>query len=217
MLLTLNDKDYLIPQKWTEVSLGSYQKFTEATTDETDEHTANLNAISALIGVPMGVLEKCKKNDIDQVIEVLGKLTEVVPNTTLNLIVEIDGKRYGFHPNLKDITFGEFVDLDNYLENPLKNLHKVMGVLYREITFEKKGKYTIEEYDSLKALKNAELFKDNLSIGTVNGAAAFFLNIGKEYQAIMLSSFKANSKKMLSKQQNKRSVESGVGMELSTD
>ncbi len=216
MLLTLNDKDYLIPQKWTEVSLGSYQKFTEATTDETDEHTANLNAISALIGVPMEVLEKCKKNDIDQVIEVLGKLTEVVPNTTLNLIVEIDGKRYGFHPNLKDITFGEFVDLDNYLENPLKNLHKVMGVLYREITFEKKGKYTIEEYDSLKALKNAELFKDKLSIGTVNGAAAFFLNIGKEYQAIMLSSFKANSKKMLSKQQNKRSVESGVGTELST-
>lgn len=216
MLLTLNDKDYLIPQKWTEVSLGSYQKFSEANTDETDEHTANLNAISALIGVPMEVLEKCKKNDIDQVIQVLGKLTEVVPNTTLNLIVEIDGKRYGFHPNLKDITFGEFVDLDNYLENPLKNLHKVMGVLYREITFEKKGKYTIEEYDSLKALKNAELFKDKLSIGTVNGAAAFFLNIGKEYQAIMLSSFKANSKKMLSKQQNKRSVESGGGMELST-
>ena len=143
MLLTLNDKDYLIPQKWTEVSLGSYQKFSEANTDETDEHTANLNAISALIGVPMEVLEKCKKNDIDQVIQVLGKLTEVVPNTTLNLIVEIDGKRYGFHPNLKDITFGEFVDLDNYLENPLKNLHKVMGVLYREITFEKKGKYTI--------------------------------------------------------------------------
>ena len=217
MLLTINDKDYLIPQKWTEVSLGSYQKFSEATTDETDEHTANLNAISALIGVPMEVLEKCKKNDIDEVIQVLGKLTEVVPNTTLNLIVEIDGKRYGFHPNLKDITFGEFVDLDNYLENPLENLHKVMGVLYREITFEKKGKYTIEEYDSLKALKNAELFKDKLSIGTVNGAAAFFLNIGKEYQAIMLSSFKANSKKMLSKQQNKRSVESGVGMELSTD
>ena len=216
MLLTLNDKDYLIPQKWTEVSLGSYQKFTEATTDETDEHTANLNALCALIGVPMEVLEKCKKNDIDQVIEVLGKLTEVVPNTTLNLIVEIDGKRYGFHPNLKDITFGEFVDLDNYLENPLKNLHKVMGVLYREITFEKKGKYTIEEYDSLKALKNAELFKDKLSIGTVNGAAAFFLNIGKEYQAIMLSSFKANSKKMKSKLQNKRSVESGDGMELST-
>ena len=216
MLLTLNEKDYYIPQKWTEVSLGSYQKFTEATTDETDEHTANLNALCALIGVPMEVLEKCKKNDIDQVIEVLGKLTEVVPNTTLNLIVEIDGKRYGFHPNLKDITFGEFVDLDNYLENPLKNLHKVMGVLYREITFEKKGKYTIEEYDSLKALKNAELFKDKLSIGTVNGAAAFFLNIGKEYQAIMLSSFKANSKKMLSKQQNKRSVESGDGMELST-
>jgi len=215
MLLTLDDKDYLIPQKWTEVSLGSYQKFTEAATDETDEHTTNLNAISALIGVPMQVLEKCKNSDIDELRKVLGKLTEVVPNTTLNLIIEIDGKRYGFHPNLKDITFGEFVDLDNYLENPLKNLHKVMGVLYREITFEKKGKYAIEEYDSLKSLKNADLFKDKLSIGTVNGAAAFFLNIGKQYQAIMLSSLKAKNKKMMSKQQTKHLTESGDGTELS--
>lgn len=215
MLLTLNDKEYLIPQKWTEVSLGSYQKFLELTNDETDEHTANLNAITALIGVPMQVLEKCKKNDIDEVIKVLGNLTKVVPNTTLNLVIEIGEKKYGFHPNLKDITFGEFVDLDNYLENPLENLHKVMGVLYREITFEKKGKYSIEEYDSSKALKNADLFKDKLSIGTVNGAAAFFLSIGKEYQMIMLSSFKAKSKKMLSKQQSKPLVKSGDGTELS--
>ena len=215
MLLTLDDKDYLIPQKWTEVSLGSYQKFTEAATDETDEHTTNLNAISALIGVPMQVLEKCKNSDIDELRKVLGKLTEVVPNTTLNLIIEIDGKRYGFHPNLKDITFGEFVDLDNYLENPLKNLHKVMGVLYREITFEKKGKYAVEEYDSLKSLKNADLFKDKLSIGTVNGAAAFFLNIGKQYQAIMLSSLKAKNKKMILKQPTRHLTESGDGTELS--
>lgn len=212
MLLTLNDKEYLIPQKWTQVSLGSYQAFMDITSDDLDEHTNNMNAISSLVGVPMQTLEKCKKNDIDSVVNVLGELLNVKVNTTLNLIIEVDGKKYGFHPNLKDITFGEFVDLDNYLEKPLENLHKIMAVLYREITHEKKDKYDIVEYDGTRCSQNAKLFKDKLSIATVNGAVSFFLNIGKEYLVIMQSSLKAQMKsKQITEIQMNNLVKSGVG------
>ena len=38
MLLTLNNKEYYIPQKWTEVSLSCYQKFMQIEKD-TDKHT----------------------------------------------------------------------------------------------------------------------------------------------------------------------------------
>ena len=213
MLLTLNEKDYYIPQKWTEVSLGSYQKFMETTDDDLDEHTLNMNAINSLLGVPMQTLEKCKKTDIDKISECIVKLSSVKVNTTLNLIIEVDGKKYGFHPNLKDITFGEFVDLDNYLEKPLENLHYIMAILYREITFEKKNKYSIEEYDSSKCVKVADIFKEKLSIATVNGALGFFLNIGKEYLATMQYSFNKKNKMKGTKQQNSNLVESGVGME----
>ena len=75
-----------------------------------------------------------------------------------------------------------------------------MSILYRPITKRKGDKYRIEEYDFKTAKHRAKLFKQELSVDTVNGAAAFFLSIGKEYQMIMLSSFKAKSKKMLSKQ-----------------
>ena len=61
MLLTLNEKDYYIPQKWTEVTLGSYQKFMDVTSDDLDEHTNNMNGISALLGVPLEILENAKK------------------------------------------------------------------------------------------------------------------------------------------------------------
>lgn len=212
MLLTLNDKDYLIPQKWTEVSLGSYQKFIEATSEDLDTHTNNLCAISALVGVPMQEIEKCAKKDVDAVLEVLSKLISVKVNETLNLIITIDGVDYGFHPNLKDITFAEFVDLDNYLENPIENLHKVMGVLYREVTHEKKGKYDIVEYDSSKCIENANKFKDAMSIGTVNGAAAFFLNIGKEYQIIMQSYLKSKNKKRITEIHKHSLEKNGVGI-----
>ena len=211
MLLTLNEKDYYIPQKWTEVTLGSYQKFMDVTSDDLDEHTNNMNGISALLGVPLEILEKCKKTDIDQISQAVTKLSSIKVNTTLNLIIEVNGKKFGFHPKLKDITFGEFVDLDNYLTKPLENLHYIMAVLYREVTFEKKGKYSIVDYDSAKCVANADMFKDNLSIATVNGALGFFLNIGKEYLMITQSYLKKQNKMKNTKQQSSSLVENGVG------
>ena len=88
-----------------------------------------------------------------------------------------------------------------------------MAILYREITFEKKNKYSIEEYDSSKCVKVADIFKEKLSIATVNGALGFFLNIGKEYLATMQYSFNKKNKMKGTKQQNSNLVESGVGME----
>ena len=39
MLLTLNEKDYIIPEKWTQVSLESYQTLMDLIDDKADEHT----------------------------------------------------------------------------------------------------------------------------------------------------------------------------------
>tara|TARA_R110002167_G_scaffold109315_2_gene278679 strand:- start:4565 stop:5239 length:675 start_codon:yes stop_codon:yes gene_type:complete len=218
MLLTLAEKDYYIPQKWSEVTLGSYQRFMELAKDETDEHTQALNTISALTGAPQGLLEKCKKEDIDEVLKcVAGLLTHKV-NTTLNTHITIDGVEYGFHPKLKDLTMAEFVDLDNNLKEPWENMHRVMAILYRPITNKKKNKYDIEEYDSTKCMQNAEKFKDALSIATVNGASGFFLIIAEEYQVVLQSYLNKQQKKMkkTTKMQKNSLTTNGVGTELSS-
>ena len=95
MLLTLNDKDYYIPQKWTEVSIASYQRFMELASDETDEHTQALNTISALTGAPQELLEKCKKEDVDNVLKCVAQLLSRKVNTTLNTNITVDGVEYG--------------------------------------------------------------------------------------------------------------------------
>lgn len=195
MLLTIKNKDYNIPSKWSQVSVSSYQKFMLNYDDEQDEYTKTLNTICAFTGVPFADLEKCKKSDVDKVNVVLSKLLQDKVSEDLNMIITINDKEYGFHPNLKELTFAEFVDLDNYLKEPIKNLHLIMGVLYREIKNKKKEKYNIVDYDSTTCMKNADIFKDKLSVSTVQGASSFFLLIGKVYQK--------NMQLYSSKQQNK--------------
>jgi len=214
MLLTLNNKEYTIPNKWSQVTISSYQKFMLNYDDKQDDYTKTLNTISAFIGVPFTELEKCKKSDIDKVDEVLAKLLQDKTNEELNLVFIINDKEYGFHPNLQELTFAEFVDLDNYLKEPIKNLHLVMSVLYREIVKKKNNKYTIVDYDSTRCIKNAELFKENLSVATTQGASTFFLTIGKELQkSLQLSSNKQQKKmKKIYKQKKSNLVTSGVGI-----
>ena len=88
MLLTLNNKEYYIPQKWTEVSLSCYQKFMQIEKD-TDKHTKALNTISCFTDAPFETLEKCKKSDIDIVLKYVAKLLTKKLNTTLNYIIEV--------------------------------------------------------------------------------------------------------------------------------
>ena len=57
----------------------------------------------------------------------------------------MNGKEYGFIPNLDDMSFGEYVDLDTYLSD-WQQIEKAMGVLFRPIKDRYKDKYTIEEY-----------------------------------------------------------------------
>ena len=39
------------------------------------------------------------------------------------------GVEYGFIPNLDDMSFGEYVDLDTYIGD-WQNIHRAMAVLY---------------------------------------------------------------------------------------
>jgi len=187
MLLTVKDKDYLIPERWTQVNLGKYQDFMEKSEDIKDATMLDKLAISSFTGLSMDLLVQIRKTDIDVVKSHLNKLSEKKMNTTLNTIIEVEGVDYGFHPNLKDLTFGEF------------------------------NKYSIEDYDGDSAFERAVLFRDNLSVASVNGAANFFLTIGVEYQAVMKLSLSKEQKQMMKKkgdlQTTTTSIQSGVGTE----
>ena len=195
MNLVLNNIKYTIPSSWNEVTLGEYMYFMQNIDDVKDELQKTLLTISTFTKAPIELLQECKKSEIDNVLEELGKLLQEESNKDLNLVFDIDGIEYGFHPNLHELKLKEFVDLDNKLNDGWAAMDSVMAILYRPITNKKGDKYDIEDYDFITAKKRAELFKDNLSVNTVNGAATFFLTIATNYIAITQQSFQSLSRK----------------------
>ena len=185
MDLVINNTNYSIPTSWSRVSLGKYMDYMLDIEGVEDELAQTIITISAFTDAPKQVLQDCKKSDIDAVMSELGKLMEQETNKHLNLIITIDNIDYGFHPNLHELKLKEFVDLDNKLADGWSAMDSVMAILYRPITEQKGDKYKIEEYDFRSAKKRAEIFRDNLSVNTVNGAASFFLTIATDYISTM--------------------------------
>ena len=185
MDLVINNTKYSIPTSWSQVSLGKYMDYMLDIEGVEDELAQTIITISAFTDAPKQVLQDCKKSDIDAVMSELGKLMEQETNKHLNLIITIDNIDYGFHPNLHELKLKEFVDLDNKLADGWSAMDSVMAILYRPITEQKGDKYKIEEYDFRSAKKRAEIFRDNLSVNTVNGAASFFLTIATDYISTM--------------------------------
>ena len=99
---------------------------------------------------------------------------------------EIDGVKYGFFPNWKDLTFAEFVDLDTIStkkpDEILDLLHILAAIMYRPIISEKsEHDYQIEKYDINKMKERAEVFKKKLDVKYVLGAQFFFIKFAKRY------------------------------------
>ena len=85
-------------------------------------------------------------------------------------VVEMDGKRFGFIPDWDAFTAGEWIDLENYLEDFWKNAHKVMAVLFREVTYELGEKYEVKKYT---AKEDASIFEE-MPADLVSGTLLFF-------------------------------------------
>ena len=91
------------------------------------------------------------------------------------VIMSLDKEEYGFEPNLSNITTGEYIDLETYCKEPIENLHIIMSILYRKITFKRNERYAIENYnpDEFKE----ELFKD-CPMDIALNSLGFFLTLG---------------------------------------
>ena len=83
---------------------------------------------------------------------------------------------YGFIPNLEEISLGEYVDIDESI-NDWEKMHTTMAVLYRPIKSRRKDKYNIEEYEGTS---DSEHRMKGLTMDVVLGALFFFYHLGIE-------------------------------------
>lgn len=184
-----NVNKYKLPTSWDEVSLGQYAKLMIAVDkDDISEIELMVSSLEALADIPAGLLTKVPIKLLREAYNQLAELTSTLPNKELSRVIEIDGIDYGFIPDFDELSLGEFVDLDNYLQDSYHNLSKIFAVLYRPIKDRKGEQYIIEDYELKDIQKRRELFSKRLSMDTIYGGLVFFCSIGMTAIDITLSS-----------------------------
>ena len=185
-------KEFRLISKWEDVTMEKWLQI-EGYHDGTKSKAAE-ETIAALSNIPKDLI---KQFELKDVAAIMGKLSELQAEqgTSLKRLVEIDGVRYGFHPNLDEITLGEYADIETMIKNGLdKNMPELMAILYRPIIEENNDVYTIEAYDGNISIRAEEMKK--MSAEQVQSALRFFFALGREFLMIMPSSLMEQLKEM---------------------
>lgn len=202
MLRTIN-----VPSVWADIKLKDFQRFMGA--NPTDE-TADDLALSIFCGIDKDEQSLFPVNEIEDIKTILAGV--FIQNPELQRFLKIGGVEYGFHPKLEDISIGEFVDLEEYMKDPIKNATKWMAILYRPVTKKLFNRHEIEPYHPDK--HDGSAFED-ITMDVVQGALLFFYRLEIGLQISSLTSLKHQQGQEKSSMPEELSENAGDGMQSS--
>ena len=177
-------KEFKLINSWSDVTLETWLKLIDFETGtKTEEAT---ETIAALSDIPKKLIKELSLSDVAVIMSKVGEL-QAKQDTKLKRIITINEVEYAFHPDLSEITLGEYADIEQFIKNGIdKNLPELMSVLYRPIKIKKSDTlYIIEPYDGDIRLRAEEM--KLMSAAQVQSALFFFYNLGKVLSEIMPS------------------------------
>jgi hypothetical protein len=199
-----------IPTELKEIKLSQYQAFLKIAKDNDDAEFLNQKMVQTFCNIDLKDVAEIKYKDVLEITASIGKMFNVQSHRFINRF-KLGGVEFGFIPDLEDMTFGEYTDLDSYIGD-WDNMHKAMAVLYRPI--KKKGlnnTYEIEKYNG--SITYSDVMK-HAPLDVVFGANVFFYNLGNELLKSTMN-YLENNKQMQTILQQHNSVEGGVGIHQS--
>ena len=170
-------KQFKLINKWSDVTLEKWLRLIEFSSKSKTKEAKE--TIAALSDIPKKLIDELALRDVAVI---MGKISELQQGqgSSFKKIIEIEGKEYGFHPDLNEISLGEYADLETFIKNDVeKSLPEVMAILYRPIVEKgENGVYTIEAYDGNIRIRAEQMKK--MSAEQVQSALVFFYNLGKK-------------------------------------
>jgi hypothetical protein len=201
-----------VPTELNEIKLSQYQAFLKIAKDNDDVEFMNQKMVQTFCNIDLKDVAEIKYKDVLQITASLGKMFDVKSHRFINRF-KLGGVEFGFIPDLDDMTFGEYTDLDSYIGD-WDNMHKAMAVLFRPIT--KKGlnnTYEIEKYNG--SITYSDVMK-HAPLDVVFGANVFFYNLGNELLKSTMNYLENNTQMQTILQQH-NSENDGVGIVQSMD
>ena len=167
-----------IPTDWNGVSLKKYLNLQKELTNYADDEEAMVAIMmQELCGLDAKYLSGLAVNDYLMLrTELSGFISKVEHD--LVPIVEWKGVKYGFEPNLSQMSYGSYLDISKFDSLAIDdNWVKIMNILYRPITEQKGTMYSVEPYVS--GVDNTkEIMQWGMNIHF--GALFFFLHLSTD-------------------------------------
>jgi len=203
-------KQFKLISKWSDVTLEKWLKLIEFSSKSKTKEAKE--TIAALSDIPKKLIDELALRDVAVMMSKISELQQE-QGSSFKKIIEIEGKEYAFHPDLNEISLGEYADLETFIKNDVeKSLPEVMAILYRPIVEKgENGVYTIEAYDGNIRIRAEQMKK--MSAQQVQNALVFFYNLGKGLLTTLPSVLIQQMKEMNQQLHQNPSPKNGVGSE----
>ena len=204
--------DLLLPSSLSEIPLSRYQKFVKTKEASNDEEFIAQKMIQIFCGIDLSAVGKIKMKDLNGLITHFTKVFSEKPKLIRKF--KIKNIEFGFIPKLDDISFGEYVDLENNLQN-WETYHKAMAVMFRPIKEKNQDKYSIVDYEPNEDMQDLMRFAP---LDVAISASVFFWTLGSELLNLTLSYLQSELKTMTNSSSTAKdiySVNNGDGIAAS--
>ena len=181
--------EIVIPTSLSEIPLKSYQEFMKVVEKSNDEEFIGQKTIEIFCGLKMKDVVKVKWSDVKSLTLHLNEIFKAKPK--FQATFKINETEFGFIPNLEDMTFGEYIDLESNISS-VETFHKAMAVMYRPITKKVKDRYEIFEYVGSDEFSEVMKFAP---LNVVLGATLFFSTLGSDLVQHTLTSLETEIRK----------------------
>ena len=124
-------------------------------------------------------------------------------------MTDADGRtvEFGFEPSLDKISYGAFKDAENYMRD-VKDLHRLMAVLYRPVIKDISNKYHYRIADYEGSDKFSEVMKD-APVNVALGMQVFFYRLGTKLSKYTMDSLMEQAKLTTNKEGRQLLEENG--------
>lgn len=160
-----------MPTSYADITLGQYQRVAKLLREkrilESNEDKIDFDCelLSILTGVDEGVFYAIPYSEYVKLIGKLSFLTEI-PKAKMVHTLSINNKPYTVLNSVKDISAGDFIDLQEYQKNVDDNMHMILATLVRG-----------EEWNSNNVPELAKHFQEKLTAEQAIGVALFLQRI----------------------------------------
>jgi len=183
--ISMSEFKLKIPKDLSDITLSQYQRYLKIYDkwDKEDDEFIKTKMLQVFCDMSPEDVFKIPLSNYDNLISHLIDLLNIEPK--LRTKFTMTGKNsegldteveFGFIPKLDDMSFGEYIDLENYYGD-WDNMHKAMAVLYRPISHSKKEFYRIDEYEGTSRYSDVML---DMPLDAALGAVGFFLRLGQK-------------------------------------